>query len=202
MFDFKLQEEVPSNKQFNIVPEKDASVVSAINPNLINGPWIAGGAVRKWINGEDINESDIDVFCKDENQFEEVLATLRKYEPSAVLDEIVTDNATTLKISSRKQLVQIVKHTFYENPQEIIDNFDISVCQLVTDGDTIVYGEHTFEDLNKKQLRMVKYRPGAIKRLTKYFIYGYTPIPRVVDKIVAQTNIDNYSDTDNYDNAF
>jgi hypothetical protein len=68
--------------------------------------------------------------------------------------------------------------------QEIIDNFDVTVCQLATDGRQWVLGDYTARDIREKNLRMrIPLQADAVKRLTKYWIYGYRPVDGLIEAV-------------------
>ena len=49
------------------IPRVDRRVLNLVNPNIENGPWIAGGSVIRWMQGLSMNSfSDIDVFFHDQ----------------------------------------------------------------------------------------------------------------------------------------
>lgn len=171
--------ELHVNDAYTTVVSNDKKALSLIRPSKTNGPWIAGGAVLRWINNEVVGDSDIDVFCKNEKQFNKLHERIRKYYPFSHMH--YTDNAITYKCDEWD--IQLIKRKYYNSPQEIISNFDLSVCQLVTDGYKLWYGEHTFADVNNKHLRVVNMKPGVLNRITKYWIYGYEPSDQLLDSL-------------------
>lgn len=183
-----------------VVHPKDRRIVfDLINPDMINGPWIAGGAVMAWINKQPVNNSDIDVFFKSEEQFIELYNALLGVrikqnfsdvqwdlslkEFAEPISKVVyqTDNALTLKIGPTT--VQLIKRKFFDTPKDVIDSFDLSVCQLITDGDKLLAGETTLQDLKAKRFRINRHNKQIIKRVIKYVTYGYIPDQSVIDYI-------------------
>jgi hypothetical protein len=67
-----------------------------------------------------------------------------------------------------------------------------------------VLGNQTAKDIREKNLRMMApLHADAPKRLTKYWIYGYRPVPVLLDAII--NNPDTrwlYSQEEDYNNAF
>lgn len=159
--------------QYPLVPEADQGAVTLIGPNLEHGPWIAGGAPLRWCRGESIGlHHDIDVWFKDLEQFSAAVLRLRDY------GDVVCEspNAQTFRYyhpDSGTCTIQLIKVNFFASAQEVIDHFDFSVCQLVTDGKVMLYGKHTREDIESKRLRVVKVRADCAKRIVKYLSYGY-----------------------------
>lgn len=163
-------------------------VLDAIAPELTNGPWIAGGAPLQWYLGKEC-ETDIDVWCRNKKQEDKVshgLQTLGFRELAR------TDNALTLRHDIKYECdnkatkfktitVQLIKRMYPESAKEIIEDFDFTVCQLVTDGVTYVAGRHTYKDIKTRRLRLVDYKPKTfLKRYIKYVTYGYKPDPDLI----------------------
>lgn len=46
--------------------------------NWDNGPWVAGGAVRRFMANETLNGADVDVFCSSAEQFDDVCFAIEK----------------------------------------------------------------------------------------------------------------------------
>jgi len=180
-----------------------------INPRWDRGPWIAGGAPLAWYNDEAVT-TDIDVYFKDEKAFNKLYNTFKEEEvevkssgPGHLFNFFETkkknkdvriihksDNAITVRYKE-KWTVQLIRHTYYKDPQAIIDNFDISVCQLVTDGyNNLVFGPDTLRDIRSNTLRIENYRAGCVSRLVKYMAYGYKPVDGTLENIINIPKLD------------
>jgi hypothetical protein len=158
--------------------------VSIIDPNKNNGPWIAGGSVLKWYQSQPVGESDIDVYCSSPMQVERILQSFT--DKISFNKRHSSDNAITLEVykDTNTWTVQIIKKSFYTDMQKVIDGFDISVCQLATDGNEIILGEHTARDIRERNLRMrMPLQPDAAKRMIKYWTYGYRPVDGLLDSV-------------------
>lgn len=204
------------------VHEKDLELLKVINPNMQHGPWIAGGACINWFRGREVELNDIDVYCADAQQRSLVIKNLRQY---GFWENISTENAITLNKNSDIRVVQydaidesisaniplkieqtgkdfktqIICKQFFSSPQEIIDTFDFSVCQIVTDGFEIFTGIHTLKDLQNNILRIEHPSPALFKRLTKYIAYGFNPLPQTIDFALSQTDYTcNFEGSDDY----
>lgn len=158
---------------YPLVHDDDQVAVTLIAPNMENGPWIAGGAPLHWELGKSVQlHHDIDVWFRDLEQFS--AAVLRLREHADIVCE--TPNAHTYRFyhsDEGSRTIQLVKANFFNSAQDVIDHFDFSVCQIVTDGKTIQYGEHTRADICAQRLRVVKSRDDAAKRIVKYLAYGF-----------------------------
>lgn len=172
------------------VVSPDQEPVNVVQPTE-RGPWIAGGACLRWYQGLPVGDSDIDVFCASAEQAQQVINAVKSY--GRYSNRFQSENATTLdywaKDSGSRWTIQIITKRYYANMQEIIDNFDLTVCQIATDGKTWVLGEHTARDIREHNLRMkVPLQPDALKRLTKYWTYGYRPVDGLLTAIQNNPN--------------
>lgn len=197
---FKYQD-----KKMVIVHKEDTPAVLLIQPDMTNGPWIAGGAVLNWFNGEAVQENDIDVFFHDLHQFDETFGRLMRNHGNIIY---TSDNAVTLSITlnNKPTQIQLIRKNWFNNAKEVIDRFDITVCQLVTDGFELVLGEDTAEHIKQRSLVLTKEpNRSIVKRILKYITYGYLPDPKVMQEIID--NHENYdwkfnTMDDHYENAF
>ena len=170
--------------RYPTVHYKDWLPVTVINPNFETGPWIAGGAGLRWYQGIPVGESDIDVYCSSPMQAEKVQQAL--FDLMICSQRYKSDNAVTLEVSKDNQTwtVQIIKKNYFTEMQKVIDSFDISVCQVATDGNTYLLGKHTAKDIRERNLRMrMPLQADALKRLVKYWTYGYRPVDGLLDAI-------------------
>lgn len=166
--------------------------------DINNGPFLAGGAVRKCFLMENIGNSDWDIFFKDIDQFNKYASKLATETKAQLLCS--SDNALTYVIEGNK--IQLVKRKFYNNYQEIIDDFDFTICQFVTDGNVIKVGEYSIVDSKHKIINNTRHvldRPGIMGRLVKYIVYGYSPTNEFLKQIEAHKHdIDYTTRTDDY----
>lgn len=192
---------------FPTVHRDDLEAVSVIEPNIKNGPWIAGGACLRWYQGQPVGESDIDVFCRSKIQADQLIERIKSYGTFSV--KYQSENAVTISHSNdedytKSWTIQIIVRRFFNSLEEVIQNFDITVCEIGTAGNEWVMGDQTAQDIREKNLRFkLPLQPDAPKRLTKYWVYGYRPIPGTVEKI--SDNPDSrwqFSQEEDYSNAF
>ena len=186
---------------------KDFEPVTIIEPDIKTGPWIAGGAPLRWYQGLPVGDSDIDVFCRSPKQAMDIIERLKSFGRFTVKAE--SDNAITLDYWNKESYdnrwtIQVIRRRFFNNYDEIIKNFDISVCQIVTDGTHVELGEYTARDIREKNLRMTQpLHDDAVKRLTKYWVYGYRPVDGLLDAIVKNpTSRWEFNPGEDYQNAF
>jgi hypothetical protein len=211
----KNPEKLPDIIPFSVVHPNDYLPVTIIQPNLNNGPWIAGGAALSWYQGLPINEGDIDVFCKNPQQAKKLIDYIDNLE----LDFFngyktcvsKTDNAVTYHIelvnskSSDNDYwkIQIITCKYFSSIQEVIDSFDITVCQVATCGYEWILGDKTAKDINDRNLRFNHLTKDSPKRLVKYWCYGYIPNTDTLES-VQNNEVSNwdFSADEDYNNAF
>lgn len=160
-------------------------IAEYLNLNMDHGPWLAGGAVRKIYLNEDIGGSDWDFWFKSPEQFKRAKQKITDLGASVAH---TSDNAVSFKYYTDDgsiQNLQIVKTQYFDTAQQVIDQFDFSVCQLATDGNTTIIGNITARDLRTKTLRLSKPELPAyiMPRLVKYMVYGYRPCVDLLNQI-------------------
>ena len=187
------------------VPGADKEPVSVIEPDIEYGPWIAGGACIKWHQSQVVAHSDIDIFCKNQKQANDVVARIKGYNRSEIICQ--TKNATTLRYFAcgsdiKYWVLQVITVNFYERIEDIIATFDISVCQIATAGTEWVLGPTTIKDLKNNVLRFIgRPRSCSLKRLLKYWSYGYIPLEGTLERIQqSPETIWSYENDDVYEN--
>jgi mRNA-degrading endonuclease HigB of HigAB toxin-antitoxin module len=191
-----------------LVHREDLLPVNLIKPS-VHGPWIAGGSALQWYQSQPLALHDIDIFCAGPEQADQLCQLISQYGHSS----FVSNNATTFTVTSnlynrpespsKTWRLQVIKKRYFDNPADIIDSFDITVCQVVFDGDKWYLGPSTARDIRQQNLRMTfPLAPDAIKRLTKYWSYGYRPVSGLLNSIVNQPEIRwQFNPSEDYDNA-
>ncbi len=153
----------------------------------VGGPWIAGGALRRSLVGGPLN-TDVDYFFADESQrksFEDSLPALG-WKPVRRSESV----STWTKDDEPK--LQCVAIAYYSGPESVIDSFDFSICQFVTDGIRLWCGEHSLWDLARKRLVLHKltYGVATMRRLLKYMAQGFTACGGVMADILEAASDD------------
>ncbi len=192
--------------EFPCVHRDDSEPLNMIWPNLKQGPWIAGGACLRWYQGQPVGENDIDVFCSSAEQAQGIIDEIKSY--GRYTTKYESDNATTLsyysKESNKTWTLQIIKRRYFTSLKDVIDNFDISVCQIGTSGNDWLLGPNTARDIRERNLRMnMPLQPDAVKRLTKYWTYGYRPVDGLLDAVKSNpVGKKMFQSNEDYENAF
>lgn len=148
-----------------------------------NGPWVAGGAVRRFMANETLDGADIDVFFKDLAQANAAVAAIEQWGPEFADFGLVSCNEPflvtawstfyTLKTGLK---VNLVHSKFFENAEAVIDSFDFVHCQFITDGKQIGHTEKAPAASGEKQLRFRQTDsvPATLRRALKYAAQGFT----------------------------
>ena len=172
--------------EFPCIHSSDQEPVNLILPHLKEGPWIAGGAALRWYQNQSVGDSDIDVFCSSEEQALRIIDYIKSHGRFSI--KFDSENALTMqywaKDNNRTWTIQIIKRRYFRSLKEVIDNFDISVCQIGTSGNDWLLGKDTARDIRERNLRMnIPLQPDATKRLAKYWTYGYRPVDGPLDAV-------------------
>jgi hypothetical protein len=185
----------------------DKEAVCIIQPDLENGPWIAGGACLRWFQNQPVGESDIDVFCKNAVQAQQVIERIKSYGRFQVKFE--SENAVTLTYHKKDEwhnnwTIQVITRRYFSSLREVINNFDITVCEIGTTGTEWELGPFTARDVRERNLRFkLPLQPDSPKRLVKYWTYGYRPVEGTIEAIQANPDTRwTYSSDEEYSNAF
>ncbi len=191
---------------FPCVHHNDSEPLTIIWPDLKQGPWIAGGACLRWYQGQPVGENDIDVFCSSPEQAQRIIDNIKSY--GRYTTKYESENATTLsyhdKDSKKYWTLQIIKRRYFTSLKDVIDNFDITVCQIGTGGNDWLLGKHTARDIRERNLRMnLPLQPDAAKRLAKYWTYGYRPVDGLLDSVRSNPVAKKmFTTNEDYENAF
>jgi hypothetical protein len=194
--------------EFPTIHKDDSEPLTLIWPDIERGPWIAGGACLRWYQGLPVGDSDIDVFCANAKQAADVIENIKSYGRHSVKFE--SENAVTLSYHSKDDYskswtIQIITRRYFGSLEEVISNFDISVCEVGTAGNQWQLGPFTGRDIRERNLRFkIPLQPDAMKRLIKYWAYGYRPVEGTIEAIQNNPNAKWQfgAETEDYQNAF
>lgn len=161
-------------------------IAKAIHVDMQHGPWIAGGNVRKNYYGMEHGESDWDFFFHDECQFNIAINICKNL---GLPDIYTSEHAITFKYEFT--VIQLIRNKFHNTPEDVLNYFDFSVCQYLTDGYSYKLGEHTLVDHEEKRLRYLpeSIRGGIIARILKYRVYGFYVDNDLSNKIQSMYNL-------------
>lgn len=154
---------------------------------LSQGPWIAGGAIRRTLAKQSL-ESDIDYFFADEAQ--KAAFVLDMIAKGAWQSSENEHNVTFgIMINNKKVVVQAITIAYYANVEAVIDSFDFTITQFGYDGESLVCGDYSLWDLARGRLALHKLTFGVstVRRLLKYTKQGYTACAGVLAAILEET---------------
>jgi len=123
-------------------------------PDMKQGPWLAGGTLRRLYEGQLYRGADFDLFFQSEEQKNGVRDFIvEQWDPEVVFD---SENAITYKMYYNGHMVtiQLIHRKYYNMPSDVIADFDIVACQMVTDGKVLVHGQLTLDNIEKRLLRV------------------------------------------------
>ena len=157
--------------------------------SLMKGPYVAGGAVRRLIKGESIRGGDIDFFFHDYRQFNQFVKCMDNFERLHESQHAKTYLAFGMQ-------VQLICRKYYPSLFELFNDFDFSVCQVATDGKSILARRGSVPDIMNNRLRFADYgtveKSSVTGRLLKYLGHGFLPEPGMF-KTIMETGLNQSS---------
>jgi len=163
-----------------------------IRPDINNGPWVAGSSVKQLLtNG--IVETDYDVFFSSQEQLENTKKLLDKN--NYVNYSMTTSNSYTYNLYTENMefTIQLIAKEFFKTYVDVLDAFDFVQSQLLTDG-YIVIGNTEWQ--SKSLILENFFKDGILKRLIKYYSYGYDISPEIYEKIRNNELKEDFSNDD------
>lgn len=168
--------------------------------DLEQGPWIAGGSVRKVWQGLPWTGGDVDFFFRDRQQFNHILSMLpalgERY-------KVVHDgaNAITYMLTLRDGQnikLQVIRKTWYSSQESLLAAFDFNLAQFVSDGVTILTTASAVDDIRDNVIRANPNRATPINplRVLKYAAYGFDPDPKLLMYSAARISTDDVQNLD------
>lgn len=147
--------------------------VSAFKPlmEIIQPGFIAGGAIRDYFAGQDI-DSDIDVFFPNEDARKGANTAMRNNKAFRAAYKSEDISAYWWK----GKLVQLIGKHYFENAAAAIAEFDFTVCCAGINGKDIIGHEYFLADLAGKRLAINKlpFPLSTLQRVQKYAKKGFT----------------------------
>lgn len=182
---------------------KAASLIARIAPllDMENGPWVAGGCIRRMLTNSVMGIHDVDVFFASYNQREKLRKQFFEAEKQwreehgygdslvttrAVVDIPETFNFTAIASKSEDMHIrytrgvvpplQLVPDRYYANAQELVNDIDFTICQMVTDGKIVRCPHRSLNDLHERRLSVATTaKVKNLSRILRYCSYGYEP---------------------------
>lgn len=145
--------------------DKWTVIAKAVSEAYGADAFVAGGAVRDFIKGEE--PKDIDVFVNIDEK------TLIKKASGLNVDFVVAplsekyDNCKVLDGTYQGEKVQIIARSFTD-VDNLINQFDIGFCQIAWDGEKIVMTAAATKDFGSNTMTVINDRPGTGERLARF----------------------------------
>lgn len=181
---------VPKSKKQYDTAGNDNKLLELINIKKYNAV-VAGGAAMRWYQGNSVGAHDVDVFFPDEGSFGEMFNDFGKknYPQTFSSDQAVTYNIYVDDTEYKVQLIKIRYFGNMDNIQELLKSFDITVTKVATDGNNWYLGDDFATDLKNKVLRFTHYTPKTLRRLIKYWAYGFQPDSSTITSITNDKSV-------------
>lgn len=157
-------------------------ILKFLPPLSESGPWVAGGSVWKSIERLPL-ECDVDVFFKNESQYNEWLRNMK----SIPYDyHVISSTSNKYNISfnfhiyengyNKTVKVQGVNFKFHDDVEQLISGFDFTACQFAFDGTNLYSGDTSFDDLRERKIifNNVHDLVASGVHLRKYLNIGFT----------------------------
>ena len=155
-------------------------------PSLDFGPWIAGGAARRLLQGKTFEEGDVDFFFANFSDWQKYVDCMDEKDIVAK-----TKQANTYCVNGIK--IQLIKRKFYKSLDKVFSDFDFSACQVATDGLEIASSEQAYDDVMNNILRFapkgVIAKHTLVQRMAKYVGHGFIPESGMF-KMIVESGLD------------
>lgn len=141
--------------------------------NFLNDTtWLAGGALRAALRGDDDEIVDYDMFFRSLLDAAKVEVELESLGAETIF-KCPEGKLTTMKYNGMK--IQLITEFFYSDMQECINSFDINASRFITDGDIVLTKYSAVRDVLKKQITLnrVDFPVATMLRIAKYSKKGY-----------------------------
>jgi hypothetical protein len=146
---------------------------------------LAGGAITRLCRRESIksSHSDLDFYFKDKIYISKLLMNIEEYNESKnVFDKFnlvyESNNAYSYTYKNYKFQFIILPFMIYDDPRNLISQFDFSICQAAYDFefDDVVYSPEFPKDISHEEIHFninSKHPMSSLLRLEKYRLRGF-----------------------------
>lgn len=151
------------------------AVLAALPALSADGPWLAGGALRRTLMQSE-PDSDFDFFFRDADQLMTFVSGLERLGMEKVRETEhhvhyrgrAGDSALPLDI-------QCIRFAFYSDAKAVVDSFDFTICQFAFDGTNLTAGPYALWDLGRKRLAVnrITFPVSSMRRVLKYASQGF-----------------------------
>jgi hypothetical protein len=140
---------------------------------------VAGGAVRDAYCHNGKMPNDIDLFFKEESDFEETLSRFGEDKSKKIISKKENDYNISLEIEDEDQVqykIQLINFVYALTIEELFQEFDFTICQFACDFENLYMGKYAVKDALSKQLvvNTLTYPVSSLRRILKYKDQGYS----------------------------
>lgn len=186
---------------------EELKTITAILPplSLFDGPWIAGGAARKLLDGDRLDTGDIDLFFSDGfNQSQGFESALKRHGTEVFRSQYA--KTYEVEIGDKTYRVQLITRRGYSSVVAIFRDFDFTVCQVAFDGQQVVATKEAIRDIAAKKLNVSPNgrttSQNLLTRTIKYIRYGFLPAPGFLQKVTQKCLSSRYCFTPENKNTY
>lgn len=149
-------------------------ILSALPPLSSEGPWLAGGALRRTLLRQE-PDSDFDFFFRDAEQLSKFQSELEARGLRKVRETEHHLHYRGMVDGNVPRDIQLIRFAHYADAAAVIDSFDFTICQMAFDGLTLSVGSYTLWDLGRKRLALHKitFPVSSMRRVLKYATQGF-----------------------------
>lgn len=162
----------------NVLPKLD----------MKKGPWLAGGSLRRLFDGSD-KESDFDLFFSSELQLQDYKAELLNRGGLVQYENDLNVTMMVAPMECKPFKVQLIK-IYFESPEKVLEWFDFTLCQFLTDRETLMVGDYTLYDTGSKRVRLntLHHAVSSVRRMLKYGRQGYTVCDGTIQELLERVS--------------
>ncbi len=148
------------------------------------GPWLAGGSVRKFLDGK-TNEADYDIFFPNQEIFTGWCSDLEGRGA-----QITADTNLNITYNYKGWKIQCIRYDMQSTMIRTMNRFDMAMCQCGFDGENLWWSDQASLDIKDKAITFTNADDPiySINRAIKFAREGYTPrhgeIARLVKGVV------------------
>jgi hypothetical protein len=184
----------PEDSELYYIVDCLKSIGIVIDPK---GPWIAGGAILRTFLNQPLN-TDIDLFFNSLCQYDEAYKKMK----DNALFVVESKFSSTFKILiehkgvEKEHKIQLVKFIFSEKAMDIINKFDINICEIAFDGNRVIIPEESIDGIQTKKMKIhvdrITHPAHTLKRTIKYVSRGFSidekNIQEFANKFISDDN--------------
>lgn len=177
-------------------------LLSNIAEHLPSGVFIAGGFMASVMQETLEKSKDIDFFFRDPKALHDMIELIKnppeeawslKGYTLATDEEFIKHKSQTLRFiefkhEKERPTLQLIKLSWFDSPEAVIDSFDLTVSQFATDGKDLIYNPISMIDLARKRLVLhrMQFPASTMRRIVKYSKKGYYCCPGSLTTIAEE----------------